>query len=205
MNGPVSALILAAGQGRRFRESGGQDKLLAPCVGLDGVERPVLEHVLKSVPAGIESRVLVTTADRPAVIGLAEAYGCRVLLVESTGMGDSLAAAVRACADASGWLVVLGDMPFVSPGTFEQIIDAMSEEGVCLPQWNGARGHPVGFGRVFGGGLMALSGDQGAKGLLRDAPVRTVVVQDSGVVWDVDVPAALIFSPQQNVLLPGAR
>ena len=37
----VTAIVLAAGQGSRFRAEAGadQDKLLAPCLGLDGVTR----------------------------------------------------------------------------------------------------------------------------------------------------------------------
>ena len=40
----VGAIILAAGQGSRFRQVAGadQDKLLALCKGRDGVVRPVL-------------------------------------------------------------------------------------------------------------------------------------------------------------------
>lgn len=41
----VTAIVLAAGQGSRFRAAAGadQDKLLAQCVGRDGVMRPVFE------------------------------------------------------------------------------------------------------------------------------------------------------------------
>ena len=48
--------------------------------------------------------MLVTTADRPQVIRMAKAYGCEIVLIESTGMGDSIAAGVAACAQLE-WLV----------------------------------------------------------------------------------------------------
>ncbi|WP_416770030.1 nucleotidyltransferase family protein [Pseudomonas sp. RHF3.3-3] len=195
MNESIAAIILAAGQGSRFRQVAGadQDKLLAACEGRDGVVRPVLEQVLRSLPDSLGARVLVTTADRPEVIRLGQAHGCRVLLPGSTGMGDSIATGVAASAEADGWLMVLGDMPFILPETFERVLARMARERICVPTLAGGYGHPVGFGRDFGEALRALSGDRGAKALFATGRVEPVPVEDRGIVWDVDVPAALVF------------
>ena len=64
-----------------------------------------------------------------------------------------------------------------------------------MPVQSGEYGHPVGFGRDFAAGLMGLSGDRGAKPLFAQGRVVEVIVDDPGVVWDVDVPQALIFNP----------
>ena len=190
---PVTAIVLAAGQGSRFRAVADQDKLLAPCVGRDGVTRKVIEQVLVSLPASIQPRWVVTTPDRTEVIRLAGVYGCEVLLLQSAGRGDSIAAAVTACADAHGWLVLLGDMPFILPSSIEQVVDELAADGISVPVHRGQFGHPVGFGSSFGPALMALSGDRGAKPLFAEAPVREVRVDDPGVLWDVDVPEKLMF------------
>ncbi|NWB47371.1 nucleotidyltransferase family protein [Pseudomonas gingeri] len=195
MSESVAALVLAAGQGSRFRQVAGadQDKLLARCVGRDGVERAVLEHVLLGLPQGLGARLLVTTADRVEVIRLARGYGCRVLLIESTGMGDSLSAAVAATADQAGWLVLLGDMPFILPETVARVVAGIEDDAICVPVFQGEHGHPVGFGRSFGPALMRLSGDRGAKPLFAGGNVREVSVEDPGVLWDVDRPEHLVF------------
>ncbi|SFI03390.1 MULTISPECIES: NTP transferase domain-containing protein [unclassified Pseudomonas] len=191
----ITAIVLAAGQGSRFRAEAGadQDKLLADCVGLDGVVRPVIEQVLKNLPSAVADRWVVTSADRPEVIRLAEIYGCKVLLLRSAGMGDSIAAAVAASASANGWLVVLGDMPFIQSSSIERVIAGLEEGGISVPVQDGHYGHPVAFGRAFGPGLMALTGDRGAKPLFAQAAVREVAVDDPGVSWDVDVPALLHY------------
>lgn len=191
----ITAIVLAAGQGSRFRAEAGadQDKLLADCVGLDGVVRPVIEQVLKNLPSAVADRWVVTSADRPEVIRLAEIYGCTVLLLRSAGMGDSIAAAVAASASANGWLVVLGDMPFIQSSSIERVIAGLEEGGISVPVQDGQYGHPVAFGRAFGPGLMALTGDRGAKPLFAQAAVREVAVDDPGVSWDVDVPALLHY------------
>ena len=191
----IGVIVLAAGQGSRFRQVAGaeKDKLLADCVGRDGAVRSVIEHVLVNLPVTLEKRVLVTTADRPQVIRMAKAYGCEIVLVESTGMGDSIAAGVAACGELGGWLMVLGDMPFVLPSTIEQVVVQVAEDGISVPVHDGDYGHPVGFGRSFGPGLMALSGDRGAKPLFAQGRVVEVSVDDPGVLWDVDVPEKLVF------------
>lgn len=193
----ITAIVLAAGQGRRFRAEAGadQDKLLADCVGLDGVTRPVIEQVLINLPSAVADRWVVTSADRTEVIRLAEIYGCKVLLLRSAGMGDSIAAGVAASASANGWLVVLGDMPFIQSSSIERVIEGLTEDGVSVPLQGGQYGHPVGFGRAFGARLMALSGDCGAKALFAQAAVCEVVVEDPGVLWDVDLPQRLNFKP----------
>ncbi len=191
----VGAIILAAGQGSRYRQVAGadQDKLLAMCEGRDGIVRPVIEQVLCSLPSAVEARLLVTTPDRPEVARLAQAYGCQVLLLVSAGMGDSLAAAIAACPTLDGWLVVLGDMPFILPSSIERIVEGLEVGTISVPVQGGEFGHPVGFGRSYGTALMALSGDRGARPLFASANVVEVAVEDPGVLWDVDVPEALIF------------
>lgn len=191
----IGVIVLAAGQGSRFRQRAGadKDKLVADCTGRDGSVRSVIEHVLLSVPVAVGKRVLVTTEDRPQVIRMAEAYGFEVVLIESTGMGDSIAAGVAACSLFDGWLIVLGDMPFILPSTVELVVAGVAEDTISVPVHEGHFGHPVAFGHNFGPGLMALSGELGAKALLAASRVVEVAVDDCGVLWDVDVPEALMF------------
>ncbi|VVP23445.1 hypothetical protein PS838_03963 [Pseudomonas fluorescens] len=195
MSESIGVIVLAGGRGSRFREVAGaeKDKLLADCTGRDGAVHSVIEQVLVNLPASLEKRVLVTTVDRPQVIRMAKAYGCEIVLVESTGMGDSIAAGVAACPLLGGWLIVLGDMPFVLPSSIEQVVAEIADDSVSVPVHEGKYGHPVGFGRTLGPGLMALSGDHGAKPLFAQARVVEVAVDDPGVLWDVDVPEALVF------------
>ena len=195
MSESIGVIILAAGAGGRLRRIGGpgKDKLLADCTGRDGAVRSVIEQVLVNLPASLEKRVLVTSKDRPQAIRMAQAYGCDFVELDSPGLGDSIAAGVRACPELDGWLMVLGDMPFILPSSIEQVVAGIREDGISVPVLAGEYGHPVGFGREFGPKLMALTGDRGAKVLFAGAQVVEVAVDDPGVVWDVDVPEALTF------------
>lgn len=192
----VCAVLLAAGLGSRYRELAGpgQDKLLARCRGRDGHTRPVLEHAVLALRGAVERLLLVTRPENTGVLALARRLGVDVLILDSAGMGDSLAAAVRQTADSAGWLVALGDMPFILPGTVARVVQALDDEAMVVPSFDGHFGHPVGFGRRHGPALAALGGERGARPLLQRGPRRELALDDPGVLWDVDTPDRLAFA-----------
>jgi molybdenum cofactor cytidylyltransferase len=189
----VMVLVLAAGFGRRFAQAAGepQDKLLAPCRGLDGGLRPVLAQVLHNLGPLAAHCLVVTREDAPGRLALVNVLDHRTLIIQSEGMGDSLAAAVQATSNANGWLVVLGDMPFVQPGTYRQVADSLAAGMISVPSGAQGRGHPVLFDQAFLNGLKTLSGDQGGKRLMTLANVHEVPVGDEGIYRDIDLPVDL--------------
>lgn len=195
MSQTLCAIVLAAGQGSRYRALAGapHNKLLAPCIGRDGVERSVIEHVLVSLGRVVDTILLLTRPCYGSVAELGLRHGCEVVFLDSPGMGDSIAAAVSSQPDHRGWLIVLGDMPFISLDSLRQVSESLEPDAISVPVHAGEYGHPVGFGRGFGPALMKLAGETGAKRLFEAARVKEIVVDDPGVLWDVDVPSALDF------------
>jgi molybdenum cofactor cytidylyltransferase len=57
--------------------------------------------------------------------------------------------------------------------------------------YQGKRGNPVGFDRRHLPQLLALEGDQGARGILKQYPVQEVDVDDAGILQDIDTPQDL--------------
>jgi molybdenum cofactor cytidylyltransferase len=109
-------------------------------------------------------------------------------------MGASLGCGVAASRDADGWAVALADMPWIAAATIRRVVDALQHGAdTVAPTYRGARGHPVGFARRHLAALLALTGDTGARVLLRaEAHAVTLIdVDDPGIVRDVDTPAAL--------------
>ena len=198
MSETLCAVVLAAGLGSRYRAVAGQhrNKLLAQCLGRDGTERSVLEQVLANVSPVADKTVLLTRSDYCSVAELGLRQGCEVVVLDSPGMGDSIAAAVSAEPDHRGWLIALGDMPFIDANTLQQVVRSVEDDAISVPVHGGRYGHPVAFGRAFGPALMALVGEKGAKRLFHGARIKEIEVDDPGVLWDVDVPAALVYPPR---------
>ncbi|MDB5856894.1 MAG: hypothetical protein JWQ76_583 [Ramlibacter sp.] len=164
---PPVVLVLASGRGERFTASGGQgSKLQALLAG-----RPVLEHTLAAVRAsGLPFHL--EDAGHP-------------------GMGESIAAAVRATPDAGGWLVLPGDLPLIEADSLWAVAEALPAHDVVLPVYRGVRGHPVGFSAIHGPALQALQGPEGAASIVKRGKVLQLNLDDAGIVTDIDTLADL--------------
>lgn len=159
-------VVLASGRGDRFVASGGRgSKLLALLGG-----KPVLEWTLDAVRAS----------------GLP----WHLEDVGHAGMGDSIAAGVRATRDAGGWLILPGDLPLVRPDSLRQVAAALAGHGVVLPRYHGKQGHPVAFASDCAEALLMLGGAQGAALVARAHMLLNRAVEldldDPGIVTDID-------------------
>ena len=124
------------------------------------------------------------------------AEGCEVVVCENAdeGMGASLACAARAAGEAGGYLVALGDMPFVRPTSIAAVRDALAGgASLAAPYFLARRGHPVGIAGRFRAELERCAGDEGAKRLLQAhaSELLKIPVGDPGVIRDIDRPSDL--------------
>lgn len=169
------ALILAAGGASRF----GSVKQLAL---LDG--RPLLEHVVR----------LAAQYDPVVVLGARADDILREVPIDkhviaadwADGQSASLKAGVAALGDTDRVLVLLGDMPFV---TREVIEGVLALEGTARATYDGAPGHPVVLGPEVLRQVPSLTGDAGARDLLRDAALFEAAHLCSPI--DIDTPEDL--------------
>jgi molybdenum cofactor cytidylyltransferase len=191
MKARPAVIVLAAGTGSRFGADGHK---LTQRLGTSSVLATTLRHAIAS-----HLPVVVVTTDGLADAARHQVASRDVVVVPAVGtptphrlgMGFSIAAGVSARPDASGWLVLPGDMPMVQPSTIIAVAAAMEHHAVAYAQHRGRRGHPVGFSSELYSELVLLSGDEGAKRLVARYPAHGVDVDDPGVLIDVDTVADL--------------
>ena len=169
-------LILAAGRGERFIASGGSTHKLQALLGH--------QTVLQTTIAAVQASGLPWHVERGP----------------HPGMGESIAAAVKATSQARGWLILPADLPLVQSQTLQtlaallQQIDA-PQLHVIQPFFQGQKGHPVAFGRAALQALAQLTGDQGASSIVKAAAQQQSLQRwdcdDIGCVLDVDTVQAL--------------
>jgi len=188
----VAAIVLAAGQSQRM---GATNKLLAEVEG-----RPMIKWVVEQAKASTAGQIVVVTGHN--ALQVKTALGdLGDLCIENpnyaAGMSTSLRCGVQALGqEIDGALVILGDMPQVSSTHINRLIDAFApENGVeaCLPVYQGKRGNPVLWGRRYFEEIKAISGDKGARELIRkfENKITLVNMPDDGIFLDVDTPEAL--------------
>lgn len=177
----ITGLVLAAGAGVRFGGSEG-GKLLAD---LDG--RPVLQWAVDSVSAVTAlERVVVVLGARSEEVAAAVVFGRAEPVVcpeWERGQAWSLRCGLEALAGASKVIVTLGDEPLVSSGVVEMFV---RQPGGTRAVYDGRPGHPVVLEAEQIAAIRRLTGDRGARDVLRGGPVIEVGHLCSG--RDVDTP-----------------
>ncbi|MDR3374986.1 MAG: molybdopterin-binding/glycosyltransferase family 2 protein [Ancalomicrobiaceae bacterium] len=187
----IAGIIMAAGRSSRM---GGPNKLLAE---LDG--KQLVAHAVDAALDSSASTVIVVTGHMEAAIRAALA-GRAVTFVHNAdfaeGMSTSLKAGIAAVPDdAEAALILLADMPRVTPAMIDRLIAAYDPQAgqlIVVPTCEGRRGNPVLWSRRFFPDLTQVSGDIGARSVIAQYPEATVEVElGAGVALDLDTAEAI--------------
>jgi molybdenum cofactor cytidylyltransferase len=176
---PIYGIILAGGSSSRL---GRPKQLLA--LG----DRPVLAHTLANALAASFDGVIVVLGHAADNIRERIDFGsARVVVNEryAEGQSTSLHTGVAALpADAAAAIFILGDQPLIGPEVHEALIAAYRETGapIVQPSYEGQRGNPVLIARTLFPELLAVTGDQGARNVLRAHAAEIHVVSIPGSV-----------------------
>lgn len=158
----VAAVLLAAGEGRRF----GSQKLLAPLG-----DRPLLQHAIDAANASSLSPVVVVLGADAEQVAASVRTG-RARLVHNpdhaTGQASSLRTGLRSLDTSDAAVVVLGDQPNVTAALLDALVAAQRSSGapavVCTQ--DGRRSPPTLLHRDLWEAVDALRGDTGARDVL---------------------------------------
>lgn len=190
-------ILLAAGFSRRF---GSADKLLHPLEDGRPIALTAAENLVKAIPLTIA----VLRPDNQELAKLLEQAGLKIVFCDpqQTEMADSLSCAVRHSSrfseSGAGFVVALADMPYISQHTIHAVAHALTTGAdIVAPTCKGQRGHPVGFSAKFRSELEQLTGDEGARAILKRHAdqVKLLECDDAGIVADIDTPADLLAKP----------
>ncbi len=187
----IAAIVLAAGQSRRM---GNENKLFLPLE-----NRSVIQQVVANLEGSKVTQTFVVTGHQQEMVRK-ELEETSVTFVNnpeySKGLSTSLRTALAVLPqEVSGVLVCLGDMPFVCSQHIDALVDSfdsVTERQICVPTFNGKRGNPVLWDRLYMQEMMEVRGDVGAKHIIGDYDefVTEVELNDPGVVTDIDTPEA---------------
>lgn len=180
----VAAVILAAGEARRF----GSQKLLAPLG-----DRPLVQHVIDAANASrLDPVVLVVGAEADALLAAVRLGRARAVRNPeyASGQASSLRSGLRAVGDADAAVVLLGDMPRITPALLDALVERQRSSGAVavVSAQEGRRSPPTLLHRDLWPAVFALTGDVGAREVLagRSDVVALELTPALGGLDDVD-------------------
>lgn len=187
----IAVVIPAAGASSRMR---GRDKLLEEVDGLALLRR----QALRALATGAHVAVTLPAQDHPRATALEGLEVQRIIVPDAAeGMAASLRRAAGALPDGLAAVIVLpGDMPDIETGDFLLLIKGFRATAKPTLQQatteDGKPGHPVLFPVDCLPGFAYLTGDQGARPILRANAHRLqhVALEGTRALTDLDTPEA---------------
>jgi molybdenum cofactor cytidylyltransferase len=178
---PFGVVVLAAGGSSRF----GRPKQLLPYLG-----RTLVEHAVRTALAsGAAEVVVVVGAEGPEIRKRLQGLRVRIVTNETwaEGMGGSIAKGVAALSDrVDATVIALADQPRITPEHLRALAERTSQEEIVASSYDGIVGAPCAFARDQFSRLLALTGEEGARHLIRAANVA--VIEFAAADVDVDTP-----------------
>lgn len=162
--GPIVGVILAGGSSSRL----GRPKQLLPLG-----DRPVLAHTLAHArAAALDGVIVVLGHEAAAAQERIDFAGTQVVVNPDyrEGQSTSLRAGLAALPpDTDAALFILGDQPLIGAAVHDALIAARRATGapIVMPTYAGGRGNPVLIASELFPELAGVTGDQGARGVIR--------------------------------------
>lgn len=187
----LAAVLLAAGQSRRFGE---KNKLLAPIGGV-----PMAARAMDRLVA-LKADFTFVVVSCEEVARLARERGVRAVRNEQPerGLSGSIVLGVQAAREeeADAVLLMAADQPRLTEASLRALVSGFRRGGcrmACLEDethW----GNPAVFSMDYAPELLELCGDRGAKAVLKrhEANVTRVLCASDGELADADDPQALL-------------
>jgi molybdenum cofactor cytidylyltransferase len=184
----IGAIVLAAGEGKRF----GGNKLLIKIN-----NKFIIQYVLEALE----------DLERVIVVGKYAEDFIKILNNEiivynpywKYGMSSSIKLGLRFFLNYDGVIIALGDMPLITRELIKNLVNNYSVECLAIvPKYKEVLGNPVLISKKIFHKLNELSGDIGARVIIRNLKEGLCYIDaDESVTIDVDKPEDLVLVSQK--------
>ncbi len=194
----TAAIILAGGTSSRMGEE--RNKLLLPLH-----NRPVVAHVLEAALGSHARPIVLVLGHQAATVWEKLQHTLEkndILVVKNPdyrlGQSTSMRAGLRGLhalpddytKDVDAAIFLLGDQPMLTSTMIDELLALRERTGkrIVLPLYQGQRGNPVIFSLELAPELLAVTGDEGGRGVLKRHPdeIATLEMGEEAANFDVD-------------------
>ena len=187
----IAAIVLCAGRSMRM---GSENKLFLPFG-----DKNIAETVIDKLTMSKAHQIIVVVSDLSKK-RLRPYQSERVRVVENEnyreGMTTSIQEGIKHAKNASGYMICMGDQPFINVDTYDLLIRNFErqypklEQSIVVPYYEGIKGNPVIFSSAYQSAILTHTAPEGCKELLEQHKkhVFRVNVGDGSILKDIDTP-----------------
>ena len=185
-SGRVAGVVLAAGTSSRM----GRNKLFLPLGGTSVLRRAVAN----ALKAGLDPVLVVLGHESDRALAELQGVPCTPVLNQdyARGMNTSVRAGISAVPpDASGAVVMLADMPFVTAGMLRALVERYraAEAPLVVSTYGEVLAPPILYGRPLFDELRGLDGDGCGKRVVKAHRAEAIEMPwPPAALADLDVP-----------------
>lgn len=200
--GPIEGIVLAAGMSRRL----GRPKQLVEIEG-----KALIVHVVeRALASGLDAVTVILGHEADRIRAAISNYDVSVRFNPdyTAGQSTSLITGVRALgAGTDAIVVLLADQPGIRVATIDALIERRRNRRspIVMTAYGDVRSHPVLFGAETFAELRAITGDRGARDVIRSEEnrVETVIDPRTSPPLDVDTDEAYAEMLRKGLLDSG--
>ncbi|AWR93369.1 nucleotidyltransferase family protein [Acidianus brierleyi] len=186
----IASIILAGGEARRF----GKNKLIEKING-----KEIILRVLDAVPT--EERAIIVGKYWEDILKLIQNEIIIYNPFWKSGLSSSLKLGIKFFYNYEAVMVFLGDMPLITKDISNRIIKSFKDMCVAIvPTYSGIWGNPVILRKNLFDDIMQLTGDKGAKDILKTKKNICTVEIGKEVLTDVDTESDLSLISEKQTL-----
>ena len=177
----ISSILLAAGQSKRMN---GENKLAKKIQGI-----PLIKLSVKNILASSVDELIIVLGYQKEIIEKIIDKNEKIKFVFNKEFENGMASSIKVglnhlSKNSEVFFICLGDMPMVNPDIYNQLIKSRNRKDIIVPIYKNQQGNPVLFSISMKKKIMTLSGDTGAKKILKNNKEKIVnlSINDSGIL-----------------------
>ena len=160
----ISAILLAAGQSKRMN---GENKLIKEIQGI-----PLIKLSVKNIVASSIGELIIVLGHQKEIIEKLIDKNEKIKFFFNKDFESGMASSIKTGLDNlseknEAFFICLGDMPMVSHDIYNQLIKSKDNKEIIVPTHKGQQGNPVLFNKSMKEKVIDISGDVGAKKILK--------------------------------------
>ena len=160
----ISAILLAAGQSKRMD---GENKFTKEIQGT-----PLIKHSVKNILASSIDELIVVLGCQKEIVEKLIDKNKKIKFVFNKDFESGMASSIKMglnhlSKNTEYFFICLGDMPMVNSDIYNQLINSRNQKNIIVPTYNGQQGNPVLFDKSMKETVMNITGDVGAKKILK--------------------------------------